>query len=48
MTSKIIRAGARQAAPIMSVDKADAKRRVINLYRAWYRQIPSIGKVGDN
>lgn len=31
-----------QVKPILSLDKAEAHRRVINLYRAWYRQIPYI------
>ena len=44
MASKIIRTGVREVAPVMSANKAEAKRRVLNLYRAWYRQIPSIGK----
>lgn len=26
----------------LSLDKTDAKRRVLNLYKAWYRQIPII------
>ncbi|GAB6025978.1 hypothetical protein CHUAL_011947 [Chamberlinius hualienensis] len=30
----------RQVKPLLSVDRAEAKRRVINLYKAWYRQIP--------
>lgn len=28
--------------PILSLDSNDARRRVLNLYRAWYRQIPYI------
>jgi len=28
--------------PILSLNKVDARRRVLNLYRAWYRQIPYI------
>jgi NADH dehydrogenase (ubiquinone) 1 alpha subcomplex subunit 6 len=34
--------GSRQVKPILSTDSAQARRRVINLYRAWYRQIPFI------
>ena len=30
------------AKPILSHDKTEAKRRVLNLYRAWHRQIPYI------
>uniref|UniRef100_A0A1B0CJY0 NADH dehydrogenase [ubiquinone] 1 alpha subcomplex subunit 6 n=1 Tax=Lutzomyia longipalpis TaxID=7200 RepID=A0A1B0CJY0_LUTLO len=32
----------KQVRPILSVDKTEARRRVFNLYRAWYRQIPYI------
>lgn len=28
--------------PILSLDKKEARRRVLNLYRAWYRQTPYI------
>ncbi|KAI1289734.1 NADH dehydrogenase [ubiquinone] 1 alpha subcomplex subunit 6 [Halotydeus destructor] len=31
-----------QVKPILSLDKPEAHRRVINLYRAWYRQVPYI------
>jgi len=44
-SGKIVRSGlgaVRQVKPILSTDRLEAKRRVINLYRAWYRQIPSI------
>ncbi|VDI77863.1 NADH dehydrogenase [ubiquinone] 1 alpha subcomplex subunit 6-like [Mytilus galloprovincialis] len=44
MASKVatqtISQGLKRAKPILSVDKADAKRRVLNLYKQWYRQIP--------
>ena len=33
-----------QVRPILSVDKPEARRRVLNLYRAWYRHIPYVGK----
>lgn len=33
-----------QVRPILSIDKEDARKRVLNLYKAWYRQIPYIGK----
>ncbi|KAL7633795.1 UNVERIFIED_CONTAM: hypothetical protein RMT77_015751 [Armadillidium vulgare] len=32
----------RQVRPILSTNKAEAKRRVLNLYKSWYRQIPYI------
>lgn len=28
--------------PIISLNRTDARRRALNLYRAWYRQIPYI------
>lgn len=31
--------------PILSIDKEEARHRVINLYKAWYRQIPFIGRL---
>ncbi|KAG8041149.1 hypothetical protein G9C98_002137 [Cotesia typhae] len=32
----------RQVKPVLSLTKAEAHRRVLNLYRSWYRQIPYI------
>lgn len=32
-----------QVRPVLSVDKEESRRRVINLYKAWYREIPTIG-----
>lgn len=32
-----------QVRPVLSVNKEEAKRRVLNLYKAWYREIPFIG-----
>ncbi|KAH9415835.1 NADH dehydrogenase (ubiquinone) B14 subunit [Dermatophagoides pteronyssinus] len=28
--------------PVLSLNQTEARRRVLNLYRAWYRQIPYI------
>lgn len=36
-----------QVRPVLSVDKQEAKRRVINLYKAWYRQIPYVGMLSN-
>lgn len=33
--------------PILSVDKDEAKKRALNLYKAWYRQIPYIGMLSN-
>lgn len=35
------------AKPIFSLNQLEARRRVLNLYRAWYRQIPWIVKEYD-
>jgi len=31
-----------QVRPVLSVNKDEARRRVLNLYKAWYRKIPFI------
>ncbi|KAH8400672.1 hypothetical protein KR009_000288 [Drosophila setifemur] len=33
-----------QVRPILSVDREEARKRALNLYKAWYRQIPYIGE----
>ena len=30
--------------PIMSQNSAEARRRVIHLYKAWYREVPHAGE----
>ncbi|KAK7791310.1 hypothetical protein R5R35_000818 [Gryllus longicercus] len=32
----------RQVRPILSLDAGEARKRVLNLYKAWYRQIPYV------
>lgn len=32
----------RQVKPLLSLDREEARKRVKNLYKAWYRQIPYI------
>lgn len=34
-----------QVRPVLSVNKDEARRRVLNLYKAWYRQMPLIGQL---
>jgi hypothetical protein len=34
-----------QVRPILSVDREEARRRVLNLYKAWYRTAPFIGEL---
>lgn len=43
MASQSVRATIKQVKPILSIDKAEARKRVLNLYKAWYRQLPYIG-----
>ncbi|XP_023222809.1 NADH dehydrogenase [ubiquinone] 1 alpha subcomplex subunit 6-like [Centruroides sculpturatus] len=42
MAGHVVKSVPRQVKPILSVDTAEARRRVLNLYKAWYRQIPYI------
>lgn len=44
MASKAVRQGLKQVKPILSTNRDEAKRRVLNLYKAWYRQIPYVGE----
>ncbi|XP_052822751.1 NADH dehydrogenase [ubiquinone] 1 alpha subcomplex subunit 6 [Octopus bimaculoides] len=36
--------GMKLVKPILSVDSTEARRRVLNLYKAWYRHLPYLGK----
>ncbi|EFX76015.1 hypothetical protein DAPPUDRAFT_231213 [Daphnia pulex] len=38
----VIKSGVKQVRPLLSVDNAEARKRVLNLYKAWYRQVPYI------
>ncbi|XP_012274959.1 NADH dehydrogenase [ubiquinone] 1 alpha subcomplex subunit 6 [Orussus abietinus] len=40
--ASVIKSTTRQVRPILSLDKSDARRQVLKLYKAWYRQIPII------
>nr|XP_053648799.1 NADH dehydrogenase [ubiquinone] 1 alpha subcomplex subunit 6-like [Cherax quadricarinatus] len=42
MASRVVKSGARQVKPLLSVDQSEARKRVLNLYKAWYRQVPYI------
>jgi len=35
-----LKGGLRQVRPLLSADNAEARKRVLNLYKAWYRHIP--------
>ncbi|GAB1599804.1 NADH dehydrogenase [ubiquinone] 1 alpha subcomplex subunit 6-like [Argonauta hians] len=39
-TSRASVQGLKLVKPILSVDSTEAKRRVLNLYKAWYRHLP--------
>lgn len=38
-----IKQAVKQVRPILSLSKSEARARALNLYKAWYRQIPYIG-----
>ncbi|XP_075977715.1 NADH dehydrogenase [ubiquinone] 1 alpha subcomplex subunit 6-like [Anticarsia gemmatalis] len=42
-----IEVGKKAAKPLLSLNQAEAKKRVLSLYKAWYRQIPYIVKEFD-
>jgi hypothetical protein len=42
-SQKAARKVLQQVRPILSVDHSEARKRVFNLYKAWYRQVPYIG-----
>ncbi|KDR08840.1 NADH dehydrogenase [ubiquinone] 1 alpha subcomplex subunit 6, partial [Zootermopsis nevadensis] len=41
-TQETVRKVLQQVRPILSVDRNEARKRVFNLYKAWYRQIPYV------
>lgn len=43
MSSQAAGRAIRQVKPILSIDHEEARQRVLNLYKAWYRQLPYIG-----
>ncbi|CAH1183794.1 unnamed protein product [Phaedon cochleariae] len=47
MASAAIRRGAREVKPILSLDLDESRKRVLNLYKAWFRQLPYIVKQYD-
>ncbi|CAH2096190.1 unnamed protein product [Euphydryas editha] len=42
-----LRVGTKTVRPVLSLNQAEARSRVLNLYKAWYRQIPYIVKDFD-
>ncbi|XP_025104599.1 NADH dehydrogenase [ubiquinone] 1 alpha subcomplex subunit 6-like [Pomacea canaliculata] len=47
MANRAVQQGLKQVKPILSSDRTQAKRRVLNLYKAWYRHIPYVVKDFD-
>ncbi|KAK7493278.1 hypothetical protein BaRGS_00015404 [Batillaria attramentaria] len=47
MAGRAIQQGVKQVKPILSTNHAEAKRRVLNLYKAWYRHVPYVVKDFD-
>ncbi|CAH0555595.1 unnamed protein product [Brassicogethes aeneus] len=45
--SQAAKTAARQVKPILSLNKEEARKRVLNLYKAWHRQLPYIVKQYD-
>lgn len=43
MAAQTTRVTAKHVKPLLSLDRDEARRRAINLYKAWYRQLPYIG-----
>ncbi|KAJ9590122.1 hypothetical protein L9F63_016751 [Diploptera punctata] len=41
-TREAVKKTLRQVKPILSVDRGEARKRVFNLYKAWYRQMPYV------
>ncbi|ESO84947.1 hypothetical protein LOTGIDRAFT_204660 [Lottia gigantea] len=39
-SQQVVRKGLKEVKPILSIDLHDSRRRVIQLYKAWYRQLP--------
>ncbi|VEN55091.1 unnamed protein product [Callosobruchus maculatus] len=47
MASQGVQRAIREVKPILSLDREEARKRVLNLYKAWYRQIPYIVRQFD-
>ncbi|CAG9865145.1 unnamed protein product [Phyllotreta striolata] len=47
MTSQAVRKTLKEVKPILSLNRDEARRRVLNLYKTWYRQLPYIVQTYD-
>lgn len=45
---EVAKRAVQQVRPVLSVNKDEAKRRVLSLYKAWYRQAPYISMYTDH
>lgn len=43
MSSQTVRRTIKEVKPILSLDYEEARKRALNLYKAWHRQLPYIG-----
>lgn len=43
MSGQAVKRVVQEVKPILSLDREEARKRVLNLYKAWYRQLPYIG-----
>lgn len=43
MSSQAVKRVVREVKPLLSLDREEARKRVLNLYKAWHRQLPYIG-----
>ncbi|XP_063364334.1 NADH dehydrogenase [ubiquinone] 1 alpha subcomplex subunit 6-like [Cydia amplana] len=46
-SQRAIQVGQKLVKPVLSTTPGEARRRVLNLYKAWYRQVPYIVKDYD-
>ncbi|XP_023012515.1 NADH dehydrogenase (ubiquinone) B14 subunit [Leptinotarsa decemlineata] len=47
MASQAAKRTIKEVKPLLSLDHTEARQRVLNLYKAWYRQLPYIVKQYD-
>lgn len=47
MSQQAVRKTVKQVKPILSLNREEARKRVLSLYKAWFRQLPYIVKQYD-
>lgn len=45
IVSKGVRPALKQFKAVLSTSHNEARKRVLNLYKMWYRQVPYVGKL---